>query len=1642
MDQQDGQSGRIHVQYHGNHPEDNEYFDWEDEISAETTGSGSSITATAIAENSASVKNVLEDFEEFNLDDCEELTEEEKELLLMYIQNNHGSVVFTDVNEDDDMQQTEPPPDYGDYYSGRYLETIYEEDSDDLRSWDSDEVDDMLRLSPSSDDHLGLAVSPSRKTGKEPDKDSSYDSDYSLVNSTECLDSDNRLEKDDHKSQMTSDVGLSSDDEINATLYNEEDIEDVLCRVISPATIQNQPEEPKITSLQSRIKIDKCVNSITGCDSLCDATCEYVFSDKMSSTCDFYANDLVCERNVDDDRVSVDAIDSVAPRPENSDDEDHDGVTRGSGEIVHQPPAVGKSKVTSCSSVEMNEQVSAGDVAPSVEQNVKLDLASAKQPPLEKNVEFINSDTSLEKIRHGDKIEWQRSDVDKDNEIEACDGSSSYGHNRQGQLLDGRCATGTRPAIQVPIDTSQKYANSDDSCKLIESGKSREAEVAGNGLSRSASEELYNMLPKVDELPEIKEICYSWFDKSPARDAASSDDILFYCDVNEVERVKEQPSEIEGKFVYARVSDDDDDDVGIPEMCQSHESQDWEQWLAHSLDEKSGRHVTSGAYFNNHHTEQLNLPTSDVTRSYQVFLDDDVVISPHCVAYSRGESELRERPSYEFCGDFDRIRGRSLPKNYQPCTEAERDDGALPGRGHERAEVVKFARGNSLSNIRLQCVGVSREIPPLIFESDFCGSITRSVRERSKSTPDLSTKGGKREETLVKKIEHTSQVKVEVCELSPGLQYKKHCVIVNESVSAKTAKFEALVNKNSSRNNTSKHSPNVSDSSPGLASTITGGNSTPEMSDARVNVIHHSSRTESEHPKRCLSFSSSDDEKEDEHGHVTMIGARSLSNPAGTSRRHLSADIRASPSNGMRRENTSYARTINGACDSNDETAQLLSPKTDVSKLVAMFENEIKKSEPRHSSAALVIRGGDRTLSRIATSSLPSQQASATTTKNIIDVSPEHFNKITGLQSGIRATALKPPLPPRQHETCHQVPFQSLLETTPRTWRYVSARKHFLNAKAKNSQHQEETSSDDAADDEQKKLVRLTSDRLSKFQRSAQVERARLAKSVPDLVSTADKLFSEVRLSAKIDQSSPSKFESNLGKKIASRRRQELSKSRNEDEWDKLLTAAATHYGKRYEKAKQRYEENPEKNLSKSYGYLETDLDTLECREVDQTNLDDVFCDDAKTSTSTSRSRAKSLISLGLKKEDSTASSDGSSVDGSRAKSMEFLLDGDNKAAAIPPENQLMRDGKIPSEHELRFQKSLKNLTLPSWYCDSMSASISKSKNGTLGDNDQDFPPRWQGLSSRSSSSNSLSGVKSSTSNKPVIVPKRVTADWRYIKYGIHSSKESLTPRSPSTAPDSPTEDSSFSYHPSLSRWNTARMSNTSTSSFGGGSLYRSFRQPYLGWRSSAERLCANSGHPSNSSSQCPSPSSSAISAASSNFAFRPDRTNFGIGLSKWANLGTVHMYNTDTDSEFDCNSRPSSAMAEGANQFQGFKSSWRQPSVENQQVAAEPEARRSEGVKASELCHNPRLNGHCESEELSSFPGNGRHVWMESSFVGKKQNSRSASPVHITSLDNNCANCKSMVAPGPTVAVQSSERPQGEYYAMLRNQHKNLLCT
>ncbi|XP_022246678.1 uncharacterized protein LOC111086770 isoform X2 [Limulus polyphemus] len=228
---------------------------------------------------------------------------------------------------------------------------------------------------------------------------------------------------------------------------------------------------------------------------------------------------------------------------------------------------------------------------------------------------------------------------------------------------------------------------------------------------------------------------------------------------------------------------------------------------------------------------------------------------------------------------------------------------------------------------------------------------------------------------------------------------------------------------------------------------------------------------------------------------------------------------------------------------------------------------------------------------------------------------------------------------------------------------------------------------------------------------------------------------------------------------------------------------------------------------SKSLGYLETNVDTLESREVLETDIDNI---NKLPQQDSLLSRTRSMAIL---RENSLARQPSTILDTSRARSMDYLLDEENRQAILPPENTLC-SSKTKSEHELIIERSLSKLNLPDW-------CKGTAKEGFILKRGERRRPTWQRLSSRTPSSTSL--TSSSMSGRNVVIPKKVTLpNWRYVE-SLKLSQESLAVTTLGSI--SPQE------HHSLSRWSSSRLSTNSAPPHSTWTGYHSIKKPYLGWR-------------------------------------------------------------------------------------------------------------------------------------------------------------------------------------------------------------------
>ncbi|GIX97061.1 uncharacterized protein CDAR_95222 [Caerostris darwini] len=346
---------------------------------------------------------------------------------------------------------------------------------------------------------------------------------------------------------------------------------------------------------------------------------------------------------------------------------------------------------------------------------------------------------------------------------------------------------------------------------------------------------------------------------------------------------------------------------------------------------------------------------------------------------------------------------------------------------------------------------------------------------------------------------------------------------------------------------------------------------------------------------------------------------------------------------------------------------------------------------------------------------------------------------------------------------------------------------------------------------------------------------------------------------------------------------------------------------------------------------------------------------------------------------------------GSRARSMDFLLDADNREMALPPENRLAGADRVKSEHELRIERSLQNLTLPDWYKQSRKPKegfiLRRGSEGSAGESRK----RWQGLgSSRTPSATSLTATPTSYSQRNIVVPKRVTptSDWR----SLVSSRESLSPASLS-----PREGAPFHYTlstSSLSRWSSSRLS-TSSAPVTALSVHRSFRQPYLGWRAAA---ASSSGGASRSS-----PGITPLSATTPLQGSRPgsprrgsqEHPPFAYGLQQ--NQITSAATLRPDGSESADTSRISPLALNTTNVF--FSSGNAEDTFDAPPTTrfASVEMRRdrysyTQSLYSGAVIVSPAEDDDARNYNLEDQPPPGR-IWMESSFVGSKKDGSETAP-------------------------------------------------
>ncbi|KAF0289290.1 hypothetical protein FJT64_001317 [Amphibalanus amphitrite] len=118
----------------------------------------------------------------------------------------------------------------------------------------------------------------------------------------------------------------------------------------------------------------------------------------------------------------------------------------------------------------------------------------------------------------------------------------------------------------------------------------------------------------------------------------------------------------------------------------------------------------------------------------------------------------------------------------------------------------------------------------------------------------------------------------------------------------------------------------------------------------------------------------------------------------------------------------------------------------------------------------------------------------------------------------------------------------------------------------------------------------------------------------------------------------------------------------------------------------------------------------------------------------------------------------------------------------MPPENDLMRGERQLSEHELRFQRSLRNLNTPEWYKKSSTKPETTLRrdygSGSLAGG-------WSGFNSKSTSKESLQSSRCTTptTQSKVVIPSRGSASELGGRAGSPRRRRSPARGSRSTSP-------------------------------------------------------------------------------------------------------------------------------------------------------------------------------------------------------------------------------------------------------------------
>ncbi|XP_017854130.1 uncharacterized protein LOC108607683 isoform X2 [Drosophila busckii] len=219
-------------------------------------------------------------------------------------------------------------------------------------------------------------------------------------------------------------------------------------------------------------------------------------------------------------------------------------------------------------------------------------------------------------------------------------------------------------------------------------------------------------------------------------------------------------------------------------------------------------------------------------------------------------------------------------------------------------------------------------------------------------------------------------------------------------------------------------------------------------------------------------------------------------------------------------------------------------------------------------------------------------------------------------------------------------------------------------------------------------------------------------------------------------------------------------------------------------------------------------------------------------------------------------------------KSMEFLLDKENQKNVLPPENELQKSHEhnpaALSEHQLRVQASLQRLNIPDWFrqynqnaarspdgatiAANAAAAAGAYKPGNFTRKRTQDSGRWQGLNSKTTSLSSLGSQRSDRS--PLLLSPSAhshhggqsQSQGQGQAQGAGATRWSTSHLNSTQTSPSVSQRGSFARGAPINSSFMSVASGSSSAGGPGGVLRNSYRQPYLGWRST-EKLSQRTPH-------------------------------------------------------------------------------------------------------------------------------------------------------------------------------------------------------